>query len=152
MKASNIILASIAGTTAMSLFSYAVSHTKNKNFKEPQLLGELTENAIPDIKTDTAQAAGWITHYAVGALFAAVYSMVLKKTKIAPSFANGAIVGGLSGIPAVLGWNTTFKIHPALPKTDYKRYYGHLVLAHMVFGAFTFLFFKKKQFKGSKIA
>jgi hypothetical protein len=145
MKTLNIIFAGIAGTTAMTIFSYTISKRKKKNFKEPQLLGVLAEKAIPGSEKDKTQTAGWITHYLVGVLFAGMYSVILKRTKLSPTFLNGAIMGGISGLPAVLGWHTVFTINPAPPKTDFKRYYGHLLIAHMVFGAFTFLFFKNPK-------
>lgn len=144
MKVSNIIFAGIAGTTAMTIFSYGVSKHKQKNFKEPELLGEMVHNAVPESKTPQTQAAGWAAHYAVGVLFAAGYSVILNNTPIKPTFINGAILGGISGLPAVASWDTGFTIHPDPPKTNLKKYYAHLLLAHMVFGAFAFLCFNKK--------
>ena len=136
MQVTKIIAAGITGTSAMTLFSYIISALKEKNFKEPELLSKLMFRIVPDMKKDESDIAGWNTHYLVGLAFAAVYAQLWSKTKMKPTPINGAILGGLSGLLAIAVWKLTFKAHPAPPKTDYKRYYGHLFVTHIIFGAF----------------
>ena len=50
MKTGNVLLAAAAGTAAMTLFSYLVSRKKNKDFREPRLLGKMVYRAVPGIK------------------------------------------------------------------------------------------------------
>ncbi len=147
MKLMNIIAAGIAGTTAMTAFSYYASKAKHKNFREPHLLGKVAESALPEIEKSNANISGWITHYATGILFAALYSSILEINKKKPTFYRGLIVGGLTGIPAVLVWKTTLRLFPVKTPVNKKRYFGHLLLAHIIFGGFTYLFLKKKNCK-----
>ncbi|MDB5228939.1 MAG: hypothetical protein JWN78_3132 [Bacteroidota bacterium] len=144
MKLSPIILAGIAGTTAMTLFSYAVSKIQHRNFKEPQLLGKLIHRVAP-VEKKNAEKSGWLLHYATGIIFASVYYQVLKKTNVEPTVLNGLLIGGLSGIPAVGIWYAVLKLHPYPPKRTFKNYFGHLIAAHVIFGAFTFMAYASEE-------
>jgi hypothetical protein len=144
MKLNKMIWASIAGTTAMTLFSYFISQKKRKNFKEPELLGKLIHRAIPSADKENMQATGWVVHYTAGAVFAAIYYQLLKYTDVKPTVGNGLLVGALSGLPAIAIWYTVLTLHPNPPHTS-NRYYGHLVAAHVVFGAFTFLAYQASK-------
>lgn len=145
MKTNNIILASIEGTSLMSLFSYAVSFLKSKNFKEPELLGKLIDRIVPGLDKEEAKATGWTLHYLAGYVFAAVYAELLKRTDLKPTILNGLLIGAASSVPALLMWYTVFKLHPNPPKKQFKDYFGHLVLAHVVFGIFTFAGYKQQN-------
>ena len=52
------------------------------------------------------------------------------------------MLGGLSGILAIIIWKSTFKLHPAPPKIQTGKYYGHLLITHFIFGAFAVLGYK----------
>ncbi|MEO6489700.1 MAG: hypothetical protein ABIO04_07155 [Ferruginibacter sp.] len=139
MRTSEIALAGIAGTTAFTLFSYIVSQTKKKNFKEPELLGDLF---VPSEKTDKnlSKLSGWGIHYLAGLGFAAAYSMLINN-KVKPTLINGTITGAVSGLAAIGIWHAMLTLHPDPPKKPNKQYYGHLFLGHVIFGAFSFLTF-----------
>jgi hypothetical protein len=147
MKASSVI-GGLAGTAAMTAFSYAISKDKKENFKEPKILGQMIYKAVPQLGEKKAQVAGWVLHLTAGFVFSAVYRKLLIGQK--PTFLKGMIYGGTSGIPAVLLWNTLFEIHPNPPKdVEKKKYFGHLLVAHIVFGGISFLVFRaKKQLTG----
>lgn len=139
MKTGNIVLGALAGTTAMTLYSYLASKDKKRNFKEPELLGKMVKRAVPAAHKDHAEVAGWMLHYATGLTFAALYDKLIRKTGTRPTVPYGILVGGLTGLAAVGIWDATFRVHPNPPKTHFERYYGHLLVTHLVFGAFTFL-------------
>jgi hypothetical protein len=142
------IWAGIAGTAAMSVFSYLISNKKKKNFREPDLLAKMVKRVVPLFTRDTAEATGWTLHLTAGITFAAVYYELLKKLDLEPTVLNGLITGGLSGIPAVAIWAAIFERHPHPPKltsSARKNYYKHLIAAHLVFGAFTFMAFSILQ-------
>ena len=69
MKAAHILIAGIAGTSAFTLFSYIVSLKQKKNFREPELLGDMVDTTVPEISTGTARSTGWLIHYLTGAGF-----------------------------------------------------------------------------------
>ncbi len=131
-----VILGGITGTTFMTLFSYLLSETNNEQFKEPQLLATLLDRLPPQTNKQISRAAGWGIHYSVGFAFAALYAKKWRSEKGAATIKSGLILGGLSGLLAIAGWHSVFKLHPAPPKINFKKYYGHLLLAHIVFGAF----------------
>ncbi|WP_133259555.1 hypothetical protein [Pseudochryseolinea flava] len=129
-----IVLTSVAATSAMTAFSYAVSEKKNKQFREPALLRDLLKRVAPQTTDSKAEVAGWTLHYGVGLLFTAAYSEVWKNTEMSPSMMNGTLIGSASGIAGAAVWKTVFNVHPNPPKIDYTRYYLHLIAAHAVFG------------------
>lgn len=126
--------AGIGGTSLMSLFSYLISDSKNKNFKEPEILGELINRIMPSISEKQATAAGWAMHFGVGAAFTTVYDQIWEKTSIKPDVKSGAIMGAVSGLIGIAVWRATIAMHPKPPIKDYNAYYKHLMLAHVLFG------------------
>lgn len=140
MKAKTVI-GGLAGTAAMSAFSYAVSKEKRENFLEPNILGKMIYKALPKVGEKKAQVMGWILHTMAGLVFSQAYKKMLVGK---PTFLKGMLYGGTSGIPAVMLWNTLIELHPNPPKdVDKKKYFGHLLLAHIVFGGISFLFYRK---------
>lgn len=145
MKASSVI-GGLAGTAAMTAFSYAVSKEKRENFKEPNLLGDMIHTAVPKLGKDKARIAGWVLHTIAGIAFSNAYKKLLLGRK--PTLFKGLVYGATSGIPAIALWNYLFEIHPNPPKeakVEKKKYFNHLLLAHIVFGGATFLIYKAKN-------
>lgn len=130
----NILVTGLVGTTAMTLFSYLVSGGKDRNFKEPQLLGNMSEDILKTAKTPVKQLAGWSAHYAIGLLFSAGQWWLQGKSNTRPSLAAGVASGVVGGLAGVAMWQATFAAHPAPPSVNKPRYFGHLILAHVVFG------------------
>ena len=142
MKLGKILISAIVGTSAMTIFSYLVSASENKNFREPEVLGQLIKRLPKDISSDGAQIAGWSLHYTVGFLFVAFYNELWKRKKIKPSLTSGALLGAASGLAGITGWKGVFELHPNPPAKKLKQFFGHLMLAHVVFGVFTALTYK----------
>lgn len=135
------MIGGLAGTAAMSAFSYAVSKEKQENFLEPNILGKMIYKALPQVGEKKAQIMGWVLHTVAGLVFSQAYKKMLVGK---PTFLKGMLYGGTSGIPAVMLWNTLIELHPNPPKdVDKKKYFGHLLLAHIVFGGISFLFYRK---------
>lgn len=144
MKTGNILLAALAGTTSMTLFSYLVSRKKNKDFKEPKLLGKMVYRAIPDIKKRTAKVAGWSLHCGTGLAFTIAYKVLLDDTKLKSNLPEAVLLGIANGIVAVGIWGTVFILHPDPPEIHFKRFFGHLILAHVFFATPSLLILKDK--------
>ena len=141
MQTERILISALVGTSAMTLFSYLVSESKNKNFREPEVLGKLIERLPKSVSRESAQMAGWGMHYAIGTLFVACYSELWERTKIKPSLTSGTLLGTASGVVGVMGWKFMFEAHPNPPAKNLKPFFGHLLLAHIVFAvssAFTY--------------
>lgn len=143
MQSGKILSSAIVGTSAMTLFSYLVSEIENKNFSEPEVLSQLIKR-LPKISNSesSAEISGWLGHYAIGILFVAIYDELWKDKKIKPSLTSGALLGAASGLAGVAAWKSIFEIHPNPPAMNLKKYFGHLIIAHIVFGIFSSLTYK----------
>jgi hypothetical protein len=130
-----IILATLVGTTVMTLFSYAVSEAFRKLFKEPVLLNILLDRAgIVNINDSRKNGLGWMLHFLVGLLFVIIYDRIWALTPLEPSWTIGLIFGALSGVVGIISWMIMFKIHPNEPNIHFKEYYLQLFFAHILFG------------------
>lgn len=130
-----ILIATLIGTSLMTLFSYAVSEAFRKLFKEPVLLNLLRDRAgMVDISDARKDAFGWILHFLVGLAFVIIYDRIWAWTDLEPSWLNGLIFGAVSGVVGILSWMTMFALHPREPKNDFKHYYWQLFFAHIIFG------------------
>lgn len=150
MRTAKILSSTLIGTSAMTLFSYLISEADNRNYREPRILGQLVKRLPGETSEKSSEIAGWSAHYGVGLLFVALYHELWKRGKIKPSVVSGAIIGAASGLVGVAGWETVFKIHPNPPAKNLKRYFGHLILAHIVFGIFSAVTYKKVDAKKNK--
>jgi len=133
-----ILTSAFVGTSAMTVFSYVVSHSKKENFQEPEVLAKLIKKLFPETEKETAELEGWIAHYGIGVLFCLIY-VHLWKDKINPTFKSGLILGAASGMLGIAAWQLIFKVHPNPPVKNLKKYFGHLFLAHLIFGGFAAL-------------
>lgn len=142
MQTTKTLISAVVGTSAMTLFSYLVSESKHKNFREPEVLGQLIDRLPQSSSKLSAQIAGWAAHYAVGYLFERVYTALWERKKIKPSLASGALLGAVSGLAGIVGWKGTFEAHPNPQAKNLNPFFGHLLLAHVVFGVASALTYK----------
>ncbi len=132
-----IFVPAIAATSAMTIFSYLISKSKDDNFREPEILKELIQRFPKGLSKTSAEIIGWSTHYAIGVLFVIFFNELWKETKVKPSFTSGAILGAFSGLAGIAGWQIIFDTHPNPPAKNLKKYFRHLFIAHIVFGIFS---------------
>lgn len=136
LQVGKIIISGLVGISAMTLFSYLISEKKNKNFREPELLGQLIHRLPTSASKKSTQMAGWGLHYAIGIFFVACYSELWERTNLKPSLASGMMLGTANGLVGVVGWKLMFAKHPNPPAKNLKPFFGHLILAHVVFAVF----------------
>ena len=86
--------------------------------------------------------AGWGAHYATGMAFEVVFNEIWKRKLIKPTLTSGALLGAASGLVGLVLWKGTFEAHPNPPAKNLKPFFGHLMLAHVVFGVFSALTYK----------
>ncbi|MFL5762363.1 MAG: hypothetical protein ACJ77K_00390 [Bacteroidia bacterium] len=118
----DFILAGVAGTTAMSVYSYALSLIRKKDFREPELLAKLFR---------ISKAQSWLIHYGVGIFFSGIYTVIWRKEGVSP-LRSSILFGLVTGLIAVGGWKATFRLHPGRAFNT-GEFYLQLVLAHFVF-------------------
>lgn len=137
MNVARIITAAVTGTSMMTLFSYWVSRQKAEQFREPALLSMLTKRLISDKRFPKTDVDGWALHYSVGAMFCLIYDRIWQQTGSKPSILNAGLMGLISGFFGASVWKAIFHLHPDPPNIKSKKYYGHLIAAHIVFGIFS---------------
>lgn len=80
-----------------------------------------------------ARPIGWLLHFGMGLSWAIVQNWLLKHIRTQKEKAQIIGLGTFSGISGILIWKVVFEKHPHPPRTDFNRFYGHLLLAHMVY-------------------
>jgi hypothetical protein len=127
-----VVPMSLVATAGMTLYSYLVSRHKKEKFLETLLLNQLV---YPHEKRQRAHhKTGYLLHYLVGLFFSTFYDQVWKHNLVKPGIFNSSWMGFLNGIGGIAGWHLTFTLHQHPPKVKLKRFYGQLLLAHVIFG------------------
>lgn len=135
-----VIISAVTGTTVMTFYSYIISLVQHKNFKEPKLLGKMSENLLPWVNSRESTIAGWCLHYLVGLLFAEAYAPFWPGSNMTNvNIKTGLVLGGISGIAAILIWRFMLDVHPFPPAVDFIPFAGQLFMAHLFFGVFAAL-------------
>ncbi|MFA7686849.1 MAG: hypothetical protein WCY25_03165 [Moheibacter sp.] len=148
-----IIIASVVGTSFMTLYSYWKSKQENEKYVEPELLNELIDQSenLPDIDNEESHPAGWVLHYVAGVSFVGGYWLLWRKVLQQPSLVRMLSVGALSGAAGIGVWQTLFSTHENPPQNNRTGYYKQLFNAHIVFSAFALATYKALGFcKGKK--
>jgi len=129
-----IICATIAATSVMTLFSYIVSESARKLYKEPVLLTYLLHSFKVEVSAGTKVVLAWLLHYIIGLIFVIIYHFLWYYGIVEMSWLVALLLGVVSGIVGVLGWMLLFEIVPQKPNIDFKGYYIQLLVAHIFFG------------------
>ena len=136
MKLKELLIPSLLGTSAMTLCSFLISEIQEENFLEPANLTRLLKRPPLNYDNEKALAAGWAAHYAAGVIFVLCYLLLWKKYNIKANISSGIALGAAAGLCGIAAWNLTLKMHPDPPQINKQKYFGHLFLAHIVFGIF----------------
>lgn len=129
-----LVVVSIAATSSMTLFSYAVSENFRELYKEPVLLTFVLTKAKVDLSSDSKTNLGWILHYVIGFLFVLSYHLLWHYDILPISPLTALLLGAVSGIIGIVGWMFMFKFTNHQPPIDFKGYYIQLFFAHVIFG------------------
>jgi len=134
MKTKAVLGPSVIGTSAMTLFSYLIAASKDRQLEEPKLLAKLVRPILKRRYKALAPSFGWGAHYTMGYIMTLAFQEFWQENNTVPTVKDGLISGTVGGITGILIWKTVFKICAHTPHIAFKRYYGHLFLAHLVFG------------------
>lgn len=137
MNLKSTLLPAIAGTSLMTISSYVISHSEEKNFSEPELLARI-EKRLLKLSGDVALPAGWVTHYTVGVVLTYMHNFLKEDQGGKSILQTGIIFGASTGFLAILAWKHALSLLPRRSKNFYNKYYTQLFLVHFVF-AFTVL-------------
>lgn len=139
---SQILISTIAATSVMTLFSYAVSTSVRELYKEPVLLTYILTTFHIEVSPRTKQFLAWVLHYIIGLLFVIAYHYVWFYDVLEFSWRISILLGALSGILGILGWIVLFEIIPQKPNINFTGYYIQLFIAHVIFGVVVFWVYK----------
>ena len=137
-----ILISTIAATSAMTLFSYVISASFRELYKEPVLLTYLLTKFHVEVSPQTKTVLAWLLHYIIGLLFVIAYHFVWAYNIVEFSWRIALLFGAISGIIGILGWIILFEIVPQKPNIDFKGYYLQLFFAHVIFGLTAFWVYK----------
>lgn len=135
MKLSKFVIATVVGTTFMTLYSYWVSKKEKQQFTEPVLLNELIgrSESLPEINDTKTHLAGWAGHYGIGLAFIIAYYILWRRSLQSPSVPKALVVGAASGLAGIVAWKLMFAASNNPPGNDRYKYYRQLFVAHIIF-------------------
>jgi len=135
MEFIEIIIAALAGTSAMTLFSYLISETFRKLYKEPLLLEFLMSSLDFQLSGRQKTIVSWSLHYFIGLLFVFLFYLPiwLESDWYEVTIESGLIFGCIAGGVGIAGWNIMFRLSPMDPPVDTGGYYLQLFFAHIIF-------------------
>ena len=128
-----LLLVSIAATSAMTWFSYAMSKNFRELYKEPVLLSYAIDKMKIDLSTQAKINWGWILHYAIGLCFVVGYHIIWVKDIAPISPLSALLLGAISGVIGIISWIIIFKMTHHQPPIDFRGYYIQLFFAHIIF-------------------
>jgi len=137
-----IITSTIAATSVMTLFSYAVSASARELYKEPVLLGYILKVFGIEVKLPVRITLGWILHYLIGLTFVIAYHFLWTYKIFEMSWSTALLFGAISGIIGIISWIIMFASAPKKPDINLPGYYTQLFVAHVIFAIVAFVVYK----------
>ena len=131
-----ILIVSIAATSAMTLFSYAISARYRENYKEPVLLSNLLVQVKFDLSVISKKIIGWLLHFGIGFFFVPVYHLLWLYDIIDLSAINAFLLFIVSGIIGVLSWAVMLKIAKYSFSINFKGYYIQMFISRVIFALY----------------
>jgi hypothetical protein len=137
MNLLKIFIAAFSATNIMTTFSYLLSASYKKLFKEPVMMNFILEGVGIHLKGKGHKIGGWIAHYIIGFALVITYEAIWRYTEVKFGFVSGIIFGILSGI---MCWRAIYltSIHEDVSRRSYyiQLFFGHILFALAVVIAF----------------
>ncbi|MEZ7515400.1 hypothetical protein [Flavobacterium frigidarium] len=137
-----VLLTSIVATSVMTLMSYAVSNYLKKLYKEPILLQYFLVSINVGNSSKQRSYISWVLHYAIGLVLLIGYQLYWSLDIIENPWLNLVLLAIVTGMIGVVSWKIIFKICTYKPQIDFKGYYLHIFIVHLIFtmtATFTYL-------------
>ncbi len=143
MEWMTIILAGIAGTSVMTLFSYICQLISHKKLGEPKLLSQFLQKSRMEIgKKSRMTFWGWVLHYGTGIIFSLLMALIIYFFEVPLTWGTAALMGFTLGLLGIAGWQVLYWLHHDPPAMDRPAFYLQLVVAHIFFGIGAISIFK----------
>lgn len=140
---SEIFIAGIFATIAMTFFSYVLSFFLKSNFKEPQIINLIIFKTLKNKSyVKRHDIYGWLIHFVVGILFVAVFKIIRLYFLVDLTYFTGFIYGFFGGILGVVIYALAFAVHPNPPVNNKILFYYQLVVGHIIFGLVMLFFLR----------
>lgn len=129
------VLSGIAATVVMTIAMYSYTSLTKHFTKVIHLLGSMIsgdQNFHSPRKSTLI--LGTLAHFTVGIIFSMSYYLLWNWGVFEITFLDSVIIGGLSGIVAIVVWKAYIKLHNYRPKISQFHYFMALFIAHIIFG------------------
>jgi len=153
MKAiEKIIIASVVGTSFMTLYSYFRARAEKQEYVEPVMLNKLIDKSknLPEVDNEVVHPAGWGLHYLAGLGFVCAYWLLWRRALHKPTVPKIIVIGGISGLTGIAVWKLLFAQHGNPPHNHRAGYYRQLLTAHVVFTLFALLTYRALERHNNK--
>lgn len=133
------ILSGFAGTIGMTAVMYLYASLAKKNTKVVHILGSMVTGNLDYSKPEKIKTlvTGAIAHVSVGVLFSFSYFLLWNWGVFSISTFHSLIVGGLSGVLAIIVWKLYISVYHNPPKINLTHYFTALLISHIIFGFIT---------------
>jgi len=140
MNLLKIFIAAFSATNIMTTFSYLLSATYKRLFKEPVMMNFVLEGVGIHLKGRWHKIGGWIAHYIIGFAIVISYEAIWRYTSVKFGFVSGIIMGVLTGLIGIMCWRAIYltSIHEDVSRRSYyiQLFFGHIIFACAVVIAF----------------
>ena len=140
MNLLKIAIAAFSATNIMSTFSYLLSTSYKKLFKEPVMMNFILEGIGIHLRGKWHKLGGWIAHYIIGFALVITYEAIWRYTTVKFGFLSGVIFGIVSGLAGIMCWRAIYltSIHDDVSRRSYyiQLFFGHILFAIAVVIAF----------------
>lgn len=131
------ILAGIAGTFLMTLFTRLGENATGYHLHVPPVLGSMvtmeTQPSGKPSKSSRSLAWGYCLHYGIGISFAFIYPELFRNGDVVTDWSHALRFGFVAGLAALLFWFCSLKIHPLAPKLNIPLYLIFIFIGHLIF-------------------
>ncbi|MBE8726434.1 hypothetical protein [Flavobacterium hungaricum] len=134
-----LLITAIISTSAMTLFSYLISESFKKLYKEPLLLKLILDRFDITISEFLKTIYAWVIHYLIGFIFVIGYHLLWFNKIVPLTILSGLYLGAVCGIIGIISWIIMFRLSGFYKKSFDKGYYVQLFFAHIIFGLTAFL-------------
>lgn len=129
-----LLITAILATAAMTLFSYVISDSFRKLYKEPLLLKFIFDRLNFIASDRLKEIIAWCIHFVIGLIFVGCYHFLWKYGIVPLDIFSGLYLGAFCGLIGIAGWIIMFKLSGFHKKASDKGYYIQLFFAHIIFG------------------
>jgi len=136
-----LLIAAFSATNIMTTYSYVVSISFKKQFKEPLMLNFILDGAGIKLTGKVKKFSGWLAHYLIGFAFVLVYESIWHYTNVEFGFVSAIAFGVVSGFVGIACWRIIDGLpdgNPHIPSKEYaiQLFFGHVIFAVAVVVAF----------------